>query len=189
MRKHVNRFTLARPRLQARGSEIVAADARLGDARVGQRHGARGLLSRFLRAKPRLDLGEARHLAVGLFGHGANLVGGHVAGHHQDRVVGCIEAAIELERAFAVELFDFVPPADHGPAVGMVQVERCVHLFAEPRRGIVGDPHVLLFQHDVELGTHHVVGKLEAGHPVGLELHHGLELVARHPLEVAGVVG
>jgi hypothetical protein len=149
----------------------------------------RRLLHRFLRAKPRLDLGKARHLAVGLFGQGANLVGGHVAGHHQDRIVWRVEAAIELERAFAVELFDFMPPADHRPAIGVVQVERGIHLFAQPRRGIVGDPHVLLFQHDVELGPHHVVGERQPGHPVGLEFHHGLELVARHPLEITGVVG
>ena len=71
----------------------------------------------------------------------------------------------------------------------MVEVERGVHLLAQPRRRIVGDPHILLFQHDVELGPHHLVGEHQSGHSVGLELHHGLELVARHALEIAGVVG
>ena len=71
----------------------------------------------------------------------------------------------------------------------MVEVKRGVHLLAEPRSRIVGDPHVLLFQHHLELGPHHVVGEHQAGHAVGLELHHLLELVARHALEIAGVVG
>ena len=79
-------------------------------------------------------------------------------------------------------------PADRRPAVGMIEIERRIHLLAEPARRIVGDAHVLLFEHDVELGFHHLVGEHEAGHAVGLERHHLLEVLARHALEKAGVV-
>ena len=61
----------------------------------------------------------------------------------------------------------------------MIEIERGVHLLAEPRAGIVGDPHVLLFEHDIELGPHHVVGEHQAGDAVGLERHHLLEMLAR----------
>ncbi len=71
----------------------------------------------------------------------------------------------------------------------MVEIERGVHLLAEPRARIVGDPRVLLLEHDLELGPHHVVGQHQAGHAVGFELHHRLELVARDALEIAGIVG
>ena len=71
----------------------------------------------------------------------------------------------------------------------MIEKERGVHLLAQPRGGVVGDPHILLFQHDVQLGPYHFVGERQAGHPVGLEFHHGLELSARHALEITGVVG
>ena len=70
----------------------------------------------------------------------------------------------------------------------MIEVERGIHLFAEAGAGIVGDPHVLLFKDDVELGTHHIVRQHEAGHAVGFQRHHLLEVFARHALEEAGVV-
>ena len=71
----------------------------------------------------------------------------------------------------------------------MVEIERGVHLLPEPRGGIVADAHVVFFENDVELGSHHVVGEHQSGHAVGLELHHLLELVARDALEIAGVIG
>ncbi len=101
---------------------------------------------------------------------------------------GRVEAPIERQGFVAIELFDFVPPADHRPAVGMIEIERGVHLFAEPGARIVGDPHILLFEHDIELGPHHVVGEHQSGDAVGLERHHLLEMLARHALEKAGVV-
>ena len=70
----------------------------------------------------------------------------------------------------------------------MIEIERGVHLLAEPRRRIVGDPHVLFFEHDIEFGPHHVVGQHQAGHAVGFERHHLLEMLARHPLKEAGIV-
>ena len=47
---------------------------------------------------------------------------------------------------------------------------------------------LLLLEDDVALGQHHLVGEHQAGHAVGLEFHHGLELLARHALVIAGVV-
>ena len=189
MPEHVECLAFARLRRRARRDEIVAAHARLGDARVGQRHGACRLLHRLLRARARLGLGDAGDLAVGRFGERAHLLRRHVAGNDENGVVGRVEAPVEGERLLAIELLDLVPPADHRPAVGMVEVERGVHLLAQPRAGIVGDPHVLLFQHHLELRPHRLVGQHQSGHAVGLELHHGCELVARHALEIAGVVG
>ena len=70
----------------------------------------------------------------------------------------------------------------------MIEIERRLHLLAEPRARIVGDAHVLLFEHDLELGLDHVLGEHEPGHAVGLELHQHLEMLARGALEIAGVV-
>ncbi|MGY4299001.1 hypothetical protein ACVWXN_007096 [Bradyrhizobium sp. i1.4.4] len=54
--------------------------------------------------------------------------------------------------------------------------------------GSIGDAHVVFFQHDVTLGQHVLVLQDEADHAVGLELHHGAELLAGHALVVASVV-
>ena len=71
----------------------------------------------------------------------------------------------------------------------MVEIERGHDLLVQPRLRIVGDPHVVFLEHDVALGQHVLVLEDEAGHAVGLELHHQRQLVARHALEIAGVVG
>ena len=189
MGEHVERLALARPRGRARGNEIIPAHAGLGDARILQRDRSCRLLHRLLWTKPRLDIGDLGNLAVSLLRQRANLFRVHVSGDDDNGVVGCVEAPVELQRTLAVELLDFVPPADDRPAVGMVEVERRIHLLAEPRAGIIADPHVLLFQHDIELGPHHVVGEHQSGHSVGFEFHHALELVARYALEIAGIVG
>ena len=70
----------------------------------------------------------------------------------------------------------------------MVEIERRHHLLGQPRIRIVGDPHVEFLEHDVALGQHVLVLEDEAGHAVGLECHHGRQLLARHALEIAGVV-
>ena len=71
----------------------------------------------------------------------------------------------------------------------MIEVKRGRHLLAEPGAGIVGDSHVLLFQHDLKLRLHDVVGQHQAGHAIGLELHQGRKVLARCALEVARIVG
>ena len=70
----------------------------------------------------------------------------------------------------------------------MIEIKRGVHLLGQAAAGIVGDPHVLLFEHHVELGTHDLVGEHEAGDAVGLERHHLLQVLARHALKEAGIV-
>ena len=96
VREHIERFALARPRARARGNEIIAAETRLGDARIGERDGAGRLLHRLLRANPRLNLGNAGHLAEGLLRKRAGLLGRHVAGDDEDCVVGRVETPVEL---------------------------------------------------------------------------------------------
>ena len=70
----------------------------------------------------------------------------------------------------------------------MVEIQRRHDLLGQARVRIVGDAHVELFQHDVALGQHVLILENEAGHAVGLELHHLRQLLARHALEIAGVV-
>ena len=70
----------------------------------------------------------------------------------------------------------------------MIEIQRRHHLFAQPRVRIVGDPHVVFLEHDVALGQNVLILENEAGHAVGLEFHHPAELLARHALEIAGVV-
>ena len=60
---------------------------------------------------------------------------------------------------------------------------------AMTRLGVVGDPHVEFFEHDVALRQHVFILQDQAGHAIGLELHHFGQLLARHPLEIAGIVG
>ena len=75
-----------------------------------------------------------------------------------------------------------------GDAVGMMHEERGGHGLRELGRRIGLDPHAALLEHHVALGRHHRVVEDEAGHAVGLELHHGLEMLAGHALEIGGVV-
>ena len=111
-----------------------------------------------------------------------------VAGDHHDRVVGAVEALVEGDGVGAAEMLHLVAPADHRLVVGAVEVERGVHLHAELGARIVADALVALLQDDLTLGQHHGVGEYQAGHAVGLERHHGLELRLRHALEIGGVV-
>ena len=71
----------------------------------------------------------------------------------------------------------------------MIEIQRRHDLFGQPRLGVVGDAHVVFLEHDVALGQHVLILEDQAGHAIGLELHHGAELVARYALEIAGVVG
>ncbi len=99
-----------------------------------------------------------------------------------------VETLVERQRILAVELLDLLAPADDRPAIGMVEIQRRHDLLGQSRVRIVGDAHIELFQHDVALGQHVLILEDEAGHPVGLELHHFRQLLARHALEIAGVV-
>ena len=168
--------------------QIAALHHRLLDARVGERERAHRHRRRLLRPMARHDVGVTLELAVGLLGE---LEGGlrfDVAGDHHDRVVGTVEATIEADGVVAREPLHLVAPADHRLAVGAVEVERGVDLLAELRARIVAHALVLLLEDDLKLGPHDLVGELQAGHAVGFERHHGLELFARHALVKGRVV-
>ena len=134
------------------------------------------------------DRAVARELAVGLFRERLHLVRRDVAGDDQHRVVGLVEALVEVERIGAVERFHLVAPADGRLVVGMVEILRGAHLLGEARGRLVLDALVALFEDDVALAHDDVVGEHEAGHAVGLEFHQGAEMLARGALEIAGVV-
>ena len=70
----------------------------------------------------------------------------------------------------------------------MIEIQRRHHLLGQSRIGVVGNPHVVFLEHDVALGQHIFVLQNEAGHAVGLEFHHLAEVLARHALEIAGVI-
>ena len=118
------------------------------------------------------DRGLRRDLAESLLDQRADFVGLDVAGDHQRRIVRRVEALVEGERILAVELLDLLVPADHRPAIGMVEIQRGHDLLGQPRVRIVGDAHVVFFEHDVALGQHVLILEDQAGHAVGLELHH-----------------
>ena len=187
--KHVEGFRFSRRGGRVGGHEVAAVQARLRDARVGERDETNRDRGRFLRPQSRADLTARRDLAVGLLGEGLDLRGLHVAGDHQDGVVGRVEAPIEGQRVLAVELLDLVAPADHRPAVRVVEIERGGDLLAEARSRVVGDALVILLENHLKLGPHLVVGQRKAGHAIGLEVHQGREMLARRALEIGRVVG
>ena len=71
----------------------------------------------------------------------------------------------------------------------MVGEERRLHRLPELRAGVGVAVHPPLLEHDVALGGDHVVGELKPGHPVGLELHAGAQMLFGHLLEIGGEVG
>ena len=54
--------------------------------------------------------------------------------------------------------------------------------------GIGIGAHTSLFDHDIALGVHNLVGQNEAGHAIGLEFHHGFEMFAGNALEIGRVI-
>src|SRR5439155_10161366 len=109
--EHRERFALARFGRGGGGDEIIARNAWLGDARIGERDGARRFVHRLLRAHAWADLGDARDLAVDVLGALFDLLGGDVAGDHEDGVVGRVDTLVERERVFAREFFQLLAPA------------------------------------------------------------------------------
>ena len=189
LRQHVKRRALACGRGGGGRHQIIAQELRLFDTRIGKGHGARRDRLRLLRANPpRRDRRLGRDLAKGLLREAADLLGIDVAGDHQRGVVRRIESLVERQRVFAVELLDLVVPADHRAAIGMIEIERRHDLLNKPRFRIIGDPHIVFFEHHVALGQHVLVLQDKTGHAVGLEFHHLAELFARHALVIAGVV-
>src|SRR5713226_1077685 len=124
MREDFERLAFARSRTGARWHEVITAHARLGDARIGKRHGALRLLRRLLRPNTRLDLGDTRDLAVSFLREHADLIRRYIARYDQNGIIGRVEAPIERKRVFTIELLDFMAPADDWPAIGMVEIKR-----------------------------------------------------------------
>ena len=171
-----------------RGYQITAIEARLGHPGIRQCDLPHRNRLGLLRAQARTELGPARELAVSLLCQRPDRFGADVPGDHDHRIVGRIEAPIESERVLARERLDLVAPADHRPAVGMVEIERRLDLLGELRGRIVGDALIMLLQHHVALGQHVGVGQHQAGHAIGFECHDGLEVLARDPLVERGIV-
>ncbi len=189
LREHVECRTFALCGRRRRRHQIIAPDVGLLDSGVRQRHGARRGRRRLLRTDAFFrDRRLRRDIGVVFLHQRADFSRLDVARDDQDRIVRRVEALVEGERILAVELLDLLVPADHRAAVGMVEIERGHDLLGQPRIRIVGDAHVEFFQHDVALGQHVLILEDETGHAVGLELHHAGELVARHALEIAGVI-
>ena len=66
--------------------------------------------------------------------------------------------------------------------------QRGAHRLVELGGGVGVGAHPPLLAHHLALGGDDLVGEGQAGHAVGLELHHRGEVLAGHPLEIGGVV-
>ena len=134
------------------------------------------------------DVSVAGDLAISFFGEGLGLCGIDIAGNHDDCVVRRVKSTIKSDRVIARELFHFVTPADHRLSIRIIQIERGIDLLGEAGTRIVSDALVLFFENDVALGQNDVIRELKPGHPIGLEFHDRLQLVARNALVVARVI-
>ncbi len=111
-----------------------------------------------LRPHPAVQRGVRLDLAEVLFGERLDPVRLDVAGDDQDGIVRRVEALVVGERILAVERLDFVLPADDGDAVGVVLIERGHHLLLQNAAGIVVDARAALFEDDIPLGRHVLLG-------------------------------
>ena len=170
------------------GTRYSPRHARLLDPRIGERNGPRPFLDRLHRPPARRDFGARRDLAVGRLCVFPDLGGGHVARNDDDRVIRSVKAPVEGKRVVAGQGLDLRTPSDHRTPVRVIEIKGGVDLLRKPAVRVVGDPHILLFEHDIKLGAHHRIGECQTGDAVGLERHHVLEMLARHPLEEAGIV-
>src|SRR5262249_36367864 len=128
----------ARSRSTARDNCAAGSAARR--AHRPRRRGARRWAPAPARPGPPAGRLARGALAVGRLDRRLRLLRRHVACDHDDRVVWRVEAPIESERVFTVELLDLVAPADHRPMIGMVEIERGGHLLAQARARIVAYP-------------------------------------------------
>ena len=70
----------------------------------------------------------------------------------------------------------------------MVGEERRLNRLAELRAGVGVAMHAPFLEHDVALGRDDLVGQCQAGHPVGLELHAGFQVLLGDLLEIGGEI-
>ena len=124
-----------------------------------------------------------------LLGQRLDLFHGHVAGHHEDGVVGRVMLLVEGHRLVVGVLGDLLRPADDRAAVGVIEIERRAPLLAE--RAVRRILHHLpaLLEHHVALREHALGGGVQVAHPVGFHAHHQVEPVGGDALEIGGVIG
>ena len=121
-------------------------------------------------------------------GQGADLVGGDVTGHDQDRVIGRVEPVVIGHRVFEAQLLHLMAPADDRHAVAMVEVLRRHGLFAEQRLGRVFGPLVAFLDDDLAFGQDVGLGEADIAHPVCFHRHHQRQPVSGDALEIGGVI-
>ncbi len=171
------------------GDDLAEAEARLAHPGIGEANGFAGLADGGRRAAARADGRIGVGLAVGFLGEAEDGFRRHVAGDDEDGVVRRVMAPVEGHGVVEVELPDLRLEADDRDAVGMVLApEAGLHALAETGARVVVDALAPLLQHHVALGQDDGIGEDEAGHAVGLEVHHGRQLVRDDALEIAGVV-
>src|SRR6187200_690666 len=91
----------------------------------GSRSSRRRAASRWLRrARRSRQARPGPNFTEGVLGELLHLRLGDIAGDDQDGVIGRVEAVVELERQLPRQLGDLGPPADHGNAIGMIEIKR-----------------------------------------------------------------
>ena len=155
--------------------EIASLQARLRHARIGKGDGSHRALLRLLRTHARADFGARRDLAVGFLGELLDFVGGDVARDHQHRIIGRVPLIVEIDRILAIQLLDLMTPADHRTAIRMIEIQARPGV---PRRasrpGLLATRLFCSSSTTLQFRPHRLVGQLQAGHAIGLELHHHL---------------
>ena len=111
-----------------------------------------------------------------------------IAGDDEDGVFRRIESIVIGKRVGPIETFDLMAPADDRPAVGMLREKRRLQGLAKLFRGIGIGAHPPLFENDIALGRHYLVGQDQIFHPVGLIVHADVEVLLGDALEIGGVV-
>ena len=79
-------------------------------------------------------------------------------------------------------------PADDRRSIGMVGEQGRLHRLVQLRVRIGVAMHAPLLHHHFALGRDDLVGQDEAGHAVGLELHHRAQMLLGDALEIGGVI-
>ena len=169
--------------------EVAADELGLCGPAVHEFDPPRADLGRLPRARAHCRPRSGRDGSVVLLGQRAQRLGGDVAGHDQDGVIGDVMAVVERQRVGPRQGFDLVAPADDGRAVRVVQELRRRDLLGQQggRRGV--RPAAALFQDHRPFRLHERLGQDQVAHPVGLEFHREFEMFAGDALEIGGVVG
>src|SRR6185437_17160160 len=137
--------------------QIFALYVRDFDARIGERERTRRNRRRLLGPISRRQVSAAFDLAIRFLRKLKRMLWSHVAGNHHHRVVWTIETAIEVYGILARKTFHLMSPANRRLAIGAIEVQRGVDLYAEPRARIVLDALIAFLEDDVAFGQYHIV--------------------------------